>query len=885
MASSLINPCQLRAPTLTDRFLSRPRLLQRLDDSASRGSRLTLLSAPLGYGKSTLLAQHAERLRTPWAWLRLEQADNQPLRLLLHLHAALGLTAPARSLVAADAQILWHAILRQLEAAECFTLILDDLHLLRASGARHYIEQLLRFGPPGLRLLAACEGMPELAISHLRRDERLTILDAHELALDSEEIQKLIASRGAKLDADVIYQLRAGSEGWISGLLFWLGAYREQAARTGQQLPALRSVTLQAYADVARFLDEEALGRLSPQLLEFLERTAVVQTFDLTLAGVLSEATDSEGLIRQLQARDLFIERRPDGQVEYRYHPVLRDILYQRLQERDPQLQRQLHQRAARWFLEQRRYSEAIHQYGRASDFHAVLATAERHTFDLLRDGQINALVDLLTQVSGQSGSDHFTLAISEASIVMATNDIARAQVCIHRLQQLLRGQRVPRHPERVPQTIAYLRTLMAFLGGNLRHATELASRALQSHPQRNAAGSVLRLNRARSLFHLGQLEAARQDVAQALEELEDFGFTGFANIPHLLLGQIELAQGDSAAAMRRFLALERESPASASRNFYQVYQQLGLGLTLVQQNNLEQARQCLARAEALALGFPYSAGLVRVLHYKACLHDALGESAKARERWDEARRMARQLRQFGLYRLAGAWRVRLALRERDEAFIRQWQEELRWCQRHYGEDLLPEEWLACAWVQRHLGRPAQAERIMVELHEQAERESNRRLQLDLWLLDAGLRCDRRAQPEALACLDEALQLAARHGFGQLLHHEGREFAELFRQLLLPQTRRQAGLDRPLPPREQLTAVLAGLGSHEAAHPLLEPLTRRELDVLRRMAREQSNQQLADGLFVSLSTVKTHINNLFRKLDVSDRDAALRVARELQLLD
>ncbi|HYQ39341.1 MAG TPA: LuxR C-terminal-related transcriptional regulator [Pseudomonas sp.] len=885
MACPSVNPTQLRAPSLTDKLLPRPRLLRQLQEAASRGCRLTLLSAPLGYGKSTLLAQYAASLDTPWAWYRLTAADNQSLHLLLHLHAALGLPAPEAPLVAADEARLWHAILQRLEQqAAGFTLILDDLHLLRARRACHYLEQLLRFGPPGLQLLAAGEGTPELAISHLRRDDKLAILEARELALDSEETHQLASGRGAKLDADALYQLRAGSEGWITGLLFWLTAYREQAPASPQP-DALRRVTRQAYAYVAEFLDEELLARLPAEQLAFLERTAVVQTFDPELAGLLSERPDAERLIRQLQRHDLFIEQRPGERVEYRYHRVLREVLYQRLQQRAPQLLQQLHQQAAAWLLERRRYSEAIHQYGRARDFNAVLATAERHTFDLLRDGQINALVDLLTQVSGQSGSDHFTLAISEASIVMVTNDIPRAKVCIQRLHQLLQQRGVPRNPERVWQTIAYLRTLLAFLGGNLRHGQQLASRALQRYPQRNAAGSVLRFNRARCLFHLGQLGAARRDVTQALDELFEFGFSGFANIPHLLLGQIELAQGDSAAAMQRFLALGQESPAAASRNFYELFHHLGLGLVFIQRNQLEQARQCLSRAEALALGFPHSAGLVRVLHHQASLYDALGDSPKALARWDETRRMARQFRQFALYRMAGAWRARLALRERDEDFLLHWLEEWHWCHRQYGEDLMPEEWLAYAWVQRHLGQPLLAGQILDNLREQAEAEGNRRLQLDLWLLDAALRRDYGDQPGALARLDEALQLAAEHGFGQLLHHEGRELAELFRQLLLPQVRRQAGLERPLPPREQLAGLLAGLGSDGAAHPLLEPLTRRELDVLRRMARGQSNQQLADGLFVSLSTVKTHINNLFRKLDVTDRDAALRAARELQLLD
>lgn len=887
MVSPLVNPSQLRPLDLSDKVLARPRLLQHLQDAAARGCRLTLLSAPLGYGKSTLLAQYAASLQTPWAWYRLDQADNQPLHLLLHLHAALGLPTPEHNLMPADEARLWGGVLQRLEQhSEGFTLILDDLHLLRAERSRRYLEQLLRFGPPGLQVLAAGEGAPQLAINHLRRDERLAVIDARELGVDSEEIRQLASSRGARLDSDALYQLRAGSEGWITGLLFWFAAWRELAP-TDAQPQMLRSVTRQAYAYVVEFLSEEVLVHLPAELIDFMERTSVVQTFEPALANLLSGHADSRPLIQQALRRDLFIEQRPDARTEYRYHAVLREVLYQRLQQREPQQLQQLHQQAAAWLLEQRRYSEAIHQYGRARDFNAVLATAERHTFDLLRDGQVNALVDLLNQVevNGQSGSDHFTLAISEASIVMVTNDIARTKACIQRLR-LLQRQGVLRNPERVQQTMAYLRTLLALLGGNLRHGQELAGQALQRYPQRNAAASVLRFNRSRCEYYLGQLAAARLDVEQALSELDEFGFSGFANIPHLLLGQIELAEGDSIAALRRFLALERQSPATASRNFYELFHHLGLGLVFLQQGHLEQARQRLARAETLALGFPHSAALVRVLHHQACLYDAMGEPGKAQSRWDEGRRLARQFRQFAMYRMAGAWRARLAVRERDEDFILLWLEEWHWCQRRYGEDLMPDEWLAYAWVQRHLGQPAVARQILANLREQAETEQNRRLLLDLWLLEAALQRDRGEQSAALTCLDEALQMAVKHGFGQLLHHEGRELAELFRQLLQPQARRQAGLERPLPDREQLAAVLAGLGGGEgSALPLLEPLTRRELDVLRRMARGQTNQQLADGLFVSVSTVKTHINNLFRKLDVTDRDTALRAARELRLLD
>ncbi len=878
----LINVGQLRPPPPPAKALMRPRLIRHLAEADAQAGRLVLLCAPLGYGKSCLLSQYAQSLSGPWSWLRLTQADNQPLQLLLHLHAALGL-GPLDHTAGIQEKGLWSAILNHLEqSGEAFTLILDDLQLLRASRACQYLDQLLRSAPPGLHLLGSSEGLPRLALGHLRRDERLYLLDARDLALDSEETRQLASTRGVQLNADAIYQLRAGSEGWISGVLFWLAAYREQAVPATPQ--ALRPITLKAYAHVAQFLDEELLRQLPPPMLTFIERTSVVQTFDTRLARSLSGHAEASQLIRQLQRTDLFIEQCPGEHLEYRYHPALRNSLYQRMRRRDPQKLRELHLQAAAWLLEHQRYAEAIYQFGRAKDFNAMLATVERHGFDLLREGQVNAIVDFLAEQSEQSGGDHFTLAITEASTVIVTNDIARSRICLQRLQNLLRHQGVTRHPERIHQTVAFLRSRLAFLGGNLVHGLALASQALQHYPQHNAAGSVLHFNRASCLFALGQLTAARREGAQALEELQGFGLSGYTNLLQLLLGQIELAQGQLDAASRRLLDQDGERPANASRNFYELFRHLGQGLLLQQQNQLGQAQHCLSQAEAVALDFPHCAGLPWVFHHQACLYAAQGEHRQALARWDEARRLARQYQLFTLYRLAGAWRVRLALREQDQDFVLLWLEEWHWCRRRYGEDLQPEEWLAYAWVQRHLGQHSTAWQIVANLREQAEAEHNLRLLLELLLLEAALSQDQDDASAALRSLDRALQLAEQQGFGQLLHHEGRELAEPLRQLLLPQTRQQLGLELP-PSRERLAPLLRGLLSEGGAHSLIDPLTRREQDVLRRMARGQSNQQIAEALFISLSTVKTHINNLFRKLDAADRDTALRAARELRLLD
>src|SRR5574338_923066 len=380
MALPALKPNLLRPPAEPAKALARTRLLQRLASSAAAGC-FTLLQAPLGYGKSTLLGQFARTLPGRSAWLRLSPSENQPLGLLVHLHAALGLPADKRA--TADTDGLWSEIQQCLEnASEPLTLLLDDLQLLSSPAAYQYLDQLLHFPPPALRLLAASEGPPRLPLAHLRRDARLTLIDAHELALDSEETRQLAEARDVRLSADAVYQLRADSEGWISGVLFWLDAYRH-AASGGQPPVDLRPVTMQAYAHARQFLEEECLRRLKPELVTFLERTAVVRVFDTALAGELSGYADAREPIRQLRRLDLFIEERAGGRSEYRYHPALRNTLYQRLQQRDPQRLRQLHRQAANWLLEHGRFTEAIYQFGRARDFDALLATVDRHAFEI----------------------------------------------------------------------------------------------------------------------------------------------------------------------------------------------------------------------------------------------------------------------------------------------------------------------------------------------------------------------------------------------------------------------------------------------------------------------------------------------------------------------
>lgn len=835
---------------------------------------LVLLRTPLGYGKSLLLSQLAEQRGAALGFLRIDRADNDPVHFIGHLYYLLLKRAVP---VDMDRDQAWAAIRSHLDGLVApFILCLDNLHLLRSARVVGYLEALLHQPPRHLHLVAASEGAPALGLSHLRRDNRLRVLGPRELALDAEETQQVLLAQGVIPEPAFVYRLQAGSEGWISGVLFWCSAYRELPL-LDPSAEHLERAVLGSYQHIGEFIEEDVLRCLPQALVRFIEHTSVVSAFDLELATVLTDDAQVEAPLRKLLQLDLFIEDRIGERLRYQYHPALRLTALQRLRRRRPDRLLQLHQRAADWLLANAFYAQAVSQYGRAKNTEAVMRTVEQHTFDLLREGEINAIVDFLGHALRDSETDHLNLAMTEASALIVTNDIQRTRACIGALKRLGGPS-----AERVMQTIAFLRSHLAWLGGNLRHGVDVARIALEWYPQANAATAILHANSAACLAALGRLEDARLQNDQALQQLSALGFKGYTHRLHLQAGLIDLAQGKTEQARQRFFV---GGLAPGAGNFYDAFLHLGQSLVLMQRNALSAATQSLARAEKIAMDFPHGAALAQIFHHQACLFDALGDAPRAVAKWDQARRLAQDFGQWRVYRLAGAWRVRHAVRHGDQAFLLSWLHEWHWCNRQYGEDLQPDELLAYAWVQRHLGQRAVVNQCVQALGELAQEHQHHRLRLDIVLLQASVALDQHDQPQAIHLLDEAVALACEHQFGHLLHYEGAALSDLFQQLLSPDARKQYELQRPLPDAQLLQQWLPGLVKPlQAAQRLIEPVTRREREVLQRMARGQGNAQIAESLFVSLSTVKTHINNLFRKLEVNDRDEALRKARSVGLL-
>ncbi|WP_213878937.1 LuxR C-terminal-related transcriptional regulator [Pseudomonas sp. dw_358] len=873
--SRALDTSKFRSALLPRGGIARPRLLAQL--GAEGAPLLTVLRAPLGYGKSVLMAQLLDSLKTPRGFYRVDARDNDPGVFLAHWHQLL-LKIPLAAQVPADQA--WAAIRSHLDGlTQTFTLCLDDLQWLHSPRVLGYLESLLHQPLPHLRIVAACEGRPRLKVSHLRRDNRLLELTSAQLALDGEQTQQLLLAHDPSLDSAFTYRLQAGSEGWISGVLFWCSAYRDSQGQVAHE--RVEAAVQLSYQRIAQFIEEELLRQLPAALVRFIERTCVVNAFDLPLAAALGQTAEAQRYLGQLQAMDLFIEHRADQPLPWQYHPALRLSAQQRLRRRDPTALLQLHQQAADWLLAEQFYAQAVYQYGRAKNASALLATVEQHAFDLLREGEINAIVDFLGHALRDNGSEHLNLALTEASALIVTNDVERIRDCMRRLRRLATCD-AREHTDRVMQTIGYLRSHLAWQGGNLRHGIDIVRTLRERHPARTGAAAILLADSASCLAALGRLRDARRQNDEALLQLTQLGFRGYAYRLHLQAAQIELAEGNTDQAWERFFEADLQPPQSRrTTSFYDAFLHLGRALVLMQRNQLDSARASFARAEKIALDFPHSAGLALIFLHQGCLFEALGDSPRAVAQWDESRRLARGFGQWRIYRLAGAWRVRHAVRQGDRAFVLAWLEQWQWCQAHYGDDVQPDEVMAYAWVQRHLGHLEPVLVCVRTLGELALEQRHRRLQLDLSILQSTLALDRGELQMALHYLDEGLALACEHSLGQLLHGEGAALGDLLQTLLSAPARRQYGLQRELPDSQRLYALWPTLKALVPAIRLVEPITRREREVLQRMARGQANAQIAESLFVSLSTVKTHINNIFRKLDVNDRDQALLKARNV----
>src|SRR6266568_1135877 len=893
---------KLHVPRPRTHLVPRSHLVGRLQQGAERA--LTLVSAPAGFGKTTLLAQWLAESGTPVAWLSVEAEDNDPTRFLSYLIAALQtldaqIGTMALALLRTPQPPSPETVLAMLtndlveRGGEDFALVLDDYHIITANPIQRGMTFLLEHLPPRLHLILATRADPPLPLARLRAQGQLCEVRAADLRFSAAEASAFLqAVMGLDLEASAIATLESRTEGWIAGLQ--LAALSLQG-RT--DVSAFLAAFTGSHHYVLDYLSEEVLARQPTPVQQFLLHTCLLDRLSGPLCDMVMGQEGSQAMLEALDRANLFVAALDDERGWYRYHHLFAQVLRSHLEQAEPMLVPELHRRASAWYEQHGLIVEAVQHALAAPDVELAARLIEPIALPVTLYGQIYTVLGWMKALPEALIRTRPFLCVYHASLLTFTNQLEAAEV---RLQEAERGVQEEIPAEQAQIILGYVLTIrgdIVLFSGDIPRAVSLAQQALELLPEVEViprAGALATTIRAYLVS--GDVTPTTQHavaVAVAFIRTSDnlFATVSSMTLPaglHVLQGKLREAAATYAQVVQ---VIPR--PEVLQTTFSSLFYYFGLGDLLREWNELEAAEQHLLQGMALVKETLAVEPFVAVLGYTALarLQQARGNSREALATLDalvhlaEGRHFAPHLGTQG-----AAVRAQLELAQGNVAAAIRWADASGLSATD--EDLpYPREgaYLALARVriaQAH-NNPAgsflqDALQLLDRLQASAEPKARLGSVLEILVLHALALEAQGNRTSVLSTLERALLLAEPEGYIRLFVDEGPPMRALLRQA-------QA---RSIVPGYVAT-LLRVFGEQNAsglplasARPsvLVEPLTERERDVLRLLLEGASNREIAQRLVLSVNTVKRHVYNLCGKLGVQSRTQAISRARDLNLL-
>ena len=877
----------------------RARLRGRLDEGV-RGE-LTVVSAPAGFGKTTLIADWSRCSELPVAWVSLDERDDDPVRFFSYLIAAVGTVhegfgettrAFLGSLRSGDElEPVITALSNEIvELPRDFVLVLDDYHAIRSDAVHEALASILDHSPPPMRLIVAGRASPPLPLPRLRARGRLTELGARDLRFTLAEATDFLGrTMGLDLTGERVAALEKKTEGWIAGLQ--LAAH---ALRGGQNGDEPVDVSASSARHVFDYLADEVLSDQPEDVRKFLLETSVVETLNASLCEALTRTDGGQEMLERLERDNLFLVPLDEEGRYYRYHHLFATFLRERLRRAYPDAVAALHRRAGLWNEDDGCISGAVEHFLAAGDFDRAAdvmeeeAGARRRYVDaslLLR--WLGTLPDGLVRRRPQLCLLHAWALAHAGELEGAERRLGNTEDALNLGVGASTGELSDEERTMLGE-ISIVRARMAAMREDAPLTTKLSNRALDLLPEDelHLRGDVA-LDLGHAYCSTGDLAAAGEAFARAAtigRAADDLRTTLFALHYRASLeicwGRLRDAEGLLLDGLRLAEARPEGVPSVAG------IVHTGLGDLLYQRGDLDGARRVLeegvehgrqsGEAKILVYGYVNLARVLMARDDAEAAHSLILEAGRLMPRWP----------------LIWAWQARLHLARGDVRSAARWAGE-------YGatDDYLSYprhfERITMARVLLGEGRTAEAVASLNRLLEDARSEGRASHEMELLVLLALASEQRGATEEALGYLRRSLTLAEPEGFVRLFVDEGSPMAALLARLIrVPRDDRShaAPGDSPdgyagrLLERFAIEAGPRGNGGLRRG-PGLEPLSERETEVLELVAAGRSNAEIAGELYLSVGTVKAHVHHIFGKLLVRSRSQAVARARELRLLD
>jgi LuxR family maltose regulon positive regulatory protein len=903
---------KLSVPLPHPSLVSRPRLSERLREGL--GCKLTLVSAPAGFGKTTLLSVWTSEVSSDRsvAWLSLDAADNDPARFWRYFVTAIDQLQPGSgetalallgSLQAPPIEAVLTTLLNELADLEGdAVLVLDDYHLIESRAIHEALTFLIEHLPTRMHLVISTRADPPLPLARLRVRDEMAELRAADLHFTPDEAATFLDEvMGLKLSAEEIAELDTRTEGWIAGLQMAALAMRDRA-----DIPSFIEAFTGSHRYVLDYLVEEVLNQQPEGVRPFLLESSVLGRMCGPLCDALTGRPDGQATLDRLEHANLFVVPLDDERRWYRYHHLFADVLHERLREAGLERLKELHSLASAWFERQDLVQEAIEHALAAADWQRAARLLVQDVPPFVFRGQFHTALSWLNALPDAVVRRNPALNVYYAGIFLYTNQLEAAEI---RLQEAERGVREGVSPEEarvIRGHVATIRAAIARVSGDLARCVTLARQALDLLPEQEEGPLKLRttamLNASRTFLVSGDVRRGNERLVESvIAPLRGPGGNQFSALAsminlarlHVLQGRLRQAKATYEAAMQVVSGKMQELVNGSAYYFgmgdlYREWNDLGAA-----QSHLEQGMDGVVRGNLTVDADVILMGYISM----ARLQQALGDPNGALATLEEVANLIQQ-RNFYTPLLARveAAKARVWLAQGDLIAA------VRWAQtsglRADGEPNYPQEgaYLTLARVltaqgqEEPSGHPLDdALGMLVRLHKAAEDGGRMGSVIEILVLRALVLKKRGDPSEALAALERALMLAEAEGYVRTFVDEGEPMAELLSELLKalrkgPREARQRILLDYL--RRLLAAFESPRPSDEPSTeaPLLAPLTARERKVLQLIASGLSNREIANRLFVEVSTVKSYANSIFRKLGVQSRTQAVAEARALHLI-
>jgi LuxR family transcriptional regulator, maltose regulon positive regulatory protein len=900
---------KLHLPRPHPGFLPRRRLLDQLAAAAER--ELTLVCAPAGFGKTSLLADWARRSAGPVAWLSLEAGDNDPARFWRYLAAALDqvwqgvgglVTALLRGPQPASLEAVVTALVNTLAVhSDQVALVLDDYHLMETPEIHDSLAFLLDRLPSQLRLLLASRADPPLPLARLRARGQLAELRERDLRFTPVETAQFLGEvMGLALPAGSQAALAARTEGWVAGL-------------------QLAGLSLQGHADPAGFvatfsasnryvldyLSEEVLARQPEPLVGFLLETSVLERLSGELCDAVTGRTDSQALLEAIERANLFLVPLDEVRGWWRYHHLFADLLQARLRQERPERIPGLHRAAAAWSEEHGLADQAVHHALAAGEVEGAARLIERHFDAVLRRAEDATLARWLAALPAELVRARPRLCLVEAYWALIDGRLEQAARLLEDAERAVATTaEEPYEPSvgraasllaNIPATIALGRAALAELHGDAEQTSAFARQALAEVGE----GESMVESQARGYLAVadwlrGQVVEAEQALGGLVAAQRAAGDRSMAMWPQYELGQVQQARGHLGAALRNFeqtlniasdpgRALPPEGIAYA-----------GMAEVLYERGELETALQHatdgVGLCRQLASALPLAIGLAVL----ARVRQAQGDRAGALQAIAEAGRGRPDSQVISLLDPVPVVAARLLLAHDQIAEAARWTIERGLEAEDEPSYVRERDQLVLVRVLLASGQAERALPLLGRLHALAAAQGRMGSVIEVRALQALALHAAGDLPGALAALAEALVLAAPEGWLRVFVDEDAPMAALLGKLVAPASGRAsvtaqvpaAYLGRLLDAFERagLPLLARPRRSGVAVAGLLVPLSGRELEVLQLLADGKPNQAIAEELVVTVDTVKSHVSHILDKLGAANRTQAVARARELGLL-